>query len=182
MLATLILLASTVAAADKPEENIYKEAKVGDWSEFKSINAFKETVTNKQTVIAKTADDATIRIEQSLNGKASPPIEYKASLKPRPDPKDDPTIAKDVTTETVKLDSGKETITVAGKSFDCEWEKNKTTMTFTPKDPKKKPKVSITVMKRWASKDVPLGGMVKMEVESDGKTMTTELVGYGRGP
>lgn len=178
MMSSLLLLTSLLTAADKPEPNIYVEAKVGDWVEFKSINVAKETVLNKQTVIAKSDEDATIKLETSINGKASPPFEYKASLKPRPDPKNDPTIMQDVKTETVKLDSGKETLTLGGKTYDCEWEKYKHTLTYKVKGKDKK---SETISKRWACKDVPLGGTVRVESESDGKSTVTELVGFGRG-
>lgn len=170
----LILMASLVAGqVDDDSKAYYRALSVGDWVEYKSTNAFKEIVLSKQTVLAKTENEITMKIEQSINGKAGAPIETKINLKLPIDPS---TLAKDVKTETETLGSGKETIKVGDKTYDCEWERKKTTFTY--KDPKI-PKTEI-ISKRWSSKDLPFGGTVKVETTVGEITTVTELNGYGK--
>lgn len=169
-----LLLISVVAAQEKKEanENMYREAKLGDWTEFKS-----KDVLNKQTVIAKTDESLTIRIDQTVAGKASEPIEYKVDLKkPFPPPSE----ADDAySTKTEVLEKGKETLTVAGQKLECEWKKIKTTIT-TKSFVKDTDKVYLS--KVWHCKEVPLGGSVKTEsVLEDGTKVGAELSGFGRG-
>ena len=161
MTAAVLLLA--LATAQKPEaDNYFKTAKVGDWIEHKT-----GTVVMRHTVTTKTDDAVTIRIDQTVDGKKGEPIEQKIDLKGAP-PKSDPD------TKSEKVDSGKETLTVAGKKYECEWVKTKTTITRDGKE-------MVFVSKGWACKDVPLGGAVRIEFEVNGVAGVTELTGFGRG-
>jgi hypothetical protein len=163
--------------AEKPVENFYRDARVGDWISYKS-GAGAMAVTFKQTVTAKTADEITIKYEQKFGDTDLPATETKINLKEPWDP--DKQASLDVTTEVQKLGSGKETLTVAGKRYECEWVKNKTTHTSkaTPTAPAA---TTVIIMKTWTCKDVPLGGAVKTETELAGQTNVMELTGFGRG-
>lgn len=90
----------------------YSDAKVGDWVSFKSTAA---DTTTKRTVVRRTAVSITIRYES--DGKA-PPVDRTIELT-GPKPKNDATVEV--------LDTGKETLTIAGKKYDCEWTKTKIT-------------------------------------------------------
>jgi acetyl esterase/lipase len=143
-------------------DNYLKSAKVGDWIEHKT-----GTVVMRHTVTARTEDSVTLRIDQTVDGKKSEPIEQKFDLK-APPPKPDPN------TKMEKVDSGKETLTVDGKKYECEWVKTKTTITMGEK--------SMAFMsKGWVCKDLPLSGVVRIEFEAGGVTGLTELTGFGRG-
>jgi plastocyanin len=169
---TLVLAAGVLAADDKPAkvENPYRDAKVGDWIEWKTND-----VVMRHTVTARTEAKLTLRIDQTVGGKKGPPLEQAIDLKgPYP-----PVAKKDPEDETKtvveKLGSGKETLTIGGKKYDCEWTKNKTTITF------KGGTEFVSVSTVWHCKDVPLGGAVRTESVVGGKTHVTELSGFERG-
>jgi hypothetical protein len=69
-----------------------------------------------------------------------------------------------------KLEEGKEKITLGGKSYDCNW------ITAKAGDG------TMDVAKMWFAKDVPLTGLLKMEMKSDAIkiVITVELTGTGR--
>jgi hypothetical protein len=155
-----LLLALALAA---PPENPYLTAKVGDWAEYKT-----DVVVERHTVTARTDDSVTLRIDQTVQGKKgeSKDVEIDLKVKVSPNPK------------TEKLDSGKETITVGGKKYDCEWVKRRFTVTVTVDG---KDRTTVHTAKEWVCKDVPLGGTVRIEFESGGVSGVTELTGFGRG-
>jgi len=163
-----LLLAASIAA--DPTENMYRTAKTGDWIEWKTND-----VVMRQTVTAKTDATLTLRIEQTIDGKKGPPLDQFIDLKgPFPpvrkaEPKDE------TKTDVEELGTGKETLTVGGKTYDCTWAKRKTTITF------KGGITFVSVTKGWNCPDVPLGGAVRMETEIQGKTSVTEMTGSGRG-
>lgn len=168
----LVLAAGVLAADDKPAkvENPYRDAKVGDWVEWKSGD-----VVVRHTVTARTEAKLTLRIDQTVGGKKGPPVEQVIDLKgPYP-----PAAAKDPEDETrtvvEKLGSGKETLTIGGTKYDCEWTKSRTTITF------KGGKEFVSVSTVWHCKDVPLGGAVRTESVVNGQTHVTELSGFERG-
>ncbi len=167
MLTAVLLL----AFAPPEGENFYRAAKQGDWFETKAND-----VVSRTTAIKKTDDILTLRIDQTIDGKKSEPIEYVVDLnKPWPPPtKPNP----DVKTMTEELGKGKETLEVAGKKYECEWKKTKTTISVTFEG---KTTVTVTVIKGWTCPEVPLGGPVRTEIEGQGKPNVTELTGFGRG-
>lgn len=169
-LAVWVGMAAIVAADDKKEkpDNYYKRAKVGDWISHKSTIKGQpfETVT-KQSVTAKDDKTITIKTETKVSGMDFT-NEAKMPLEPAIDPETPNPFVK---TETVG--KGKETIKVGGKSHACEWTKTK----FTTKIENKE-NVSISTV--WICKDLPMGGIVKMESKSDDADTVMEMVGYGR--
>jgi hypothetical protein len=168
--------AAPQAKADaKAAENPYRAAKVGDWASY-TMSTGATTMTMKQTVTAKTADEVTLRTEQKFGDMAMPASEQKIKLKETFDPAQ-PSQNDQVKSEVIKLGAGKETLTIAGKKYECEWSRTKVVSTT-----KTQPPITTTmVMKTWTSKDVPLGGLVKSETEVNGMTTVMELTGSGRG-
>jgi hypothetical protein len=118
------------------------------------------------------ADAITIREERD---NKSPPIEYSLRKDGAPEPKDK---AGDGAAKVEVLSSGTEALTIGGKQHACEWRKTRITFPL-PKDKKGDPVVITRI--RWASKDVPLTGEVRLEVEMDGTTVRWDLTGFGRG-
>jgi hypothetical protein len=164
-------------ATENPVENYYRDARVGDWVSY-NTGAGATASTIKHTVTAKTADEVTIKYEMAFGGMSQPPTEVKINLKEPFDPNKQN--APDVTTTVEKQGSGKETLTIGGKKYDCDWEKTK--MTHTQKAAAGTPaQTMVVVTKTWTCKDVPLGGVVKTEMEMLGQTTVTELTGSGRG-
>ena len=174
VLAFCLLPASRADEGDNP----YRNAKVGDFAEYKgTVLALGKTIqmTRKMVVIAKNDKEATI--QETVGGKDIPsqtqtvkidltkPFDQTASTSP---PKN-----ADVKTE-IKVEKGQTTekIKAAGKEYDCTWIKAKTTF-------KLGDLTTDSDMKIWISKEVPLSGMVKMEVKSQASTITMELSGFG---
>ena len=74
----VFVLAPAIAAPPEPE-NLYRAAKLGDWVEY--TIAGPQKVVSRQTVVAKTADKLTLKIEQSVDGKAGEASESVIDLK-----------------------------------------------------------------------------------------------------
>jgi hypothetical protein len=159
------------APALTPGPPVHADARVGDWVAYKSTG--QDPVTVKKTITAVRADAVTVREERD---DKSPPIEYSLAKEgvPVPKSKDGENAAK------VELaGSGKETLTTCDKKHECEWRKTRITFPAT-KDKKDDP--IVIVRTRWASKDVPLNGEAKTQVEIGGHSARWELAGWGRGP
>jgi len=172
----LLLFAAFAQAEEKPGgENPYRECKQGDWIEAKASNG----VIIKHTVTVKTKDEVRIKIEQKVPGLKSEPIEFIVDLTiPYPPP---PKVKKklDYTTTQEKLESGKETLTIGDKTYECEWDKTRHTIITTFEDKETK---TVTTAKVWRCKDVPLSWPVRSETEFEGGAKSVmELTGYGRG-
>ena len=156
------------------DENPFKSAKVGDWVEFKQATqmaAGNMEATMKQTVTAKDEKTVTLKMEVSANGMKPPPQEVKIELDKPYDPTQTPENAK-----IEKLKEGDETITAGGKEYKCHWVQSKVTVDHEGTKFE-------TESKSWISKDAPLGGLVKMEMEikAMGTKTLMELTGSGKG-
>ena len=174
ILGTLVLSLQAVAA-----DNPYKSAKVGEWVETVSTSETmggKMEMKMKRTVVAKDAVSVTLRTVATMMGREMPPQDAKIMF----DQPYQPYVQGDSDAKVTTLDEGDETITVSGKSYKCNWAKVKVVAT--------KPMPMESTVKAWSSKDIPLGGIVKMESESvmsmEGTTMnsktTMTLTGFGR--
>jgi hypothetical protein len=75
---------------------------------------------------------------------------------------------KDVEAKVEKTGEGKEKVKVGGKEFDATWTKAKVTAKAMGKEINSDFKV-------WTSKDVPAGGMVKMEMQTKVGDMTVAM-------
>ncbi|HLX63042.1 MAG TPA: hypothetical protein VKX17_17360 [Planctomycetota bacterium] len=170
----VVVLALSAFAGD---ENPFKDAKVGDWVEYKSsseANGYKIESKLKETVSAKTDKEATVSVEMEMGGKKNPPSEMKIDL----------TKGYDLTTADTQpgakapkveiTNQGDETIAAGGKEYKTHWIETKKTVAMGPASIEQN-------VKFWSSKDVPLSGLVKMVTTmNNGGKMTMELTGSGR--
>jgi hypothetical protein len=166
----ICLVPSALLAGD---DNPYKKAKIGDWIEYKLTGTIQGTT--KMTVVAK--DDKEVALEvtgtYSFMGKESavPKQIQKIDLT-----KDYDAISaanlKSNNTKIDKVGEGTEKLKVGGKEFATKWTKLKSTTEVQ----------GVTVVnefKMWFSKDVPLGGLVRMDTGASGVNTKLELVGSG---
>ena len=167
--ALAICFAPAAYAAD--EENPFKKAKEGDWAKFKMTTGVMGMNIDgelKMTVTAKTDKEATVKSTVTINGMELPGGEQKIDLTKPYDPTNASGLPKGTDVKVEKLGEGKEKIKIGTKEYDCTWLKIKSSakigdMNFDSE------------MKVWMSKDVPLGGMVKMEMKSKIADATMEL-------
>ncbi|MBE7462693.1 MAG: hypothetical protein HS116_04270 [Planctomycetes bacterium] len=170
-----LVLAALAASASWSAEHMYKKAKVGQWTEYKTVSEMagtKSELKMKTTVTAKDETSITLTIVTEMGGQKLPEqtsvIKFEDLDAPHPEVK------------TEELEKGSESVTAAGKSYACNWVKNKVTS-------ETEQSKSVTLAKSWTSDDVPLGGLVKMESNSsitvagnEMKTVSTmELIGCG---
>jgi hypothetical protein len=164
----LILACVPVIARADEKENPYKSAKKGDWVSYKmstKFGDFKSEGTMKQLVTNKDDKSVTVKISMHLMGADLPAHEQKI----------DPNAAAALgggKAKVEKLDSGKETVEIGGKKYECDWVKNKLTVDANGMKIETETKV-------WTSKSVPLGGLVKMESKLPQGSTSLELVETG---
>ena len=170
----LVLACVPMIASADDKDHPYKSAKKGDWVSYKTstdFGGFKSDSTVKQVVTAKDDKSVTLKISVTAMGTEFPPQEHKIDLTKPFDPS---TVGAPgaANAKVEKLDSGKETIEVAGKKYECEWVKKKMTIDANGMKIESESKV-------WTSKSAPLGGMVKMETKLAQGSTTMELTGSG---
>lgn len=166
-------------------ENPYKKAKVGDWVTYVQTTNMaamnmKQSTTMKQTVKAKDEKEVTLQVEMEVNGQKMS-NEVKIALDQPYDP-NTTGMPKGMDAKVEKIADGKESVTVAGKTYECQWTQVKVSMKNQGMD------MSGTT-KSWICADVPLSGLVKSEgdmlVNAGGNEMKTqvtmELKDCGRG-
>lgn len=170
----LLLLAVPFAARTAETDNPYKNAKKGEWVSYKMSTQFgtqKIEGTLKQTVTAKDEKSVTVKIAMKFMGMEFPPQEQKIDLTKPFNPASG-SIPGANNAKIEKLDSGKETVEVGGKKYECEWVKNKITVDAGGM------KIE-TETKTWTSKSAPLAGLVKMESKLPQGNTTMEITGSG---
>ncbi|MCW8128815.1 MAG: hypothetical protein KIS92_00390 [Planctomycetota bacterium] len=178
MFALLAVVQLGCSAADTKTtaaENPYKKAKVGQWSEYKTVSEIMGTKTEvkaKTTITAKDEASVTLSTVTEVNGTALPAqtvvIKFEDLEKAQQ------------TVKSEELEKGSETLSVGGKSYACTWVKTKVTAEANGAK-------SVTIAKVWVCEDVPLSGLVKSEstttTEMNGNEMKTvatmELLGAG---
>jgi len=153
----------------------YKNAKVGDWVEYKMASGSARAnvdIKQKRTVTEKTETTITIEMAMSVMGR-----DIKHSQTFNLDQKFDPSsymqrgpAADKSKGEYKEVSRGEESLTVGGKTLACVW------MSYAVTSEGKEGKAKI-----WRNAEVPLGGMVKMEAETAKGAMTMELVDFGSG-
>ncbi len=172
--AVLVCLVPTVQAAD--EENPYKSAAVGDWADYK-MTGHGARGTTKMTVIAKDDKQVTIELKTDLTSgkKMKTTVQTKTiDLTKKYNSLGDGVVNEEgVDVKLEKLGEGAEKINVGEREFDTKWTKTRTTQTFNNK-------TFVTNFKIWSSKDVPLGGMVRMDTTTSAGTTRLELIGSSK--
>ena len=168
--AVVLAFVPTVRAAD--EENPFKKAKVGDWAEYKmttSVGGINIDGKIKMTVTAKDDKEATLKTTATVNGMEVPGQETKIDLTKPYDPTNLGQIPKGADVKVEKDGEGKEKLKVGNKDYETNWMKLKVTTKANGIDVK-------ADMKIWMSKDVPLSGMVKMDMNSKVMDMEFKMV------
>jgi len=155
------------------------QARVGDWLRFKITGKAGVTIGLKQTLVAKDETTATlkndeiVKFDQVAGETVLPATQTKLSLRQLRDPIKLADKLEHARIEKIK--TGKEAIEVKGERIACEWTKFKVSYSAEGKDIESTSKI-------WTSTDIPVTGMVKLEIEHAGVTTTsTQLVDYGRG-
>jgi hypothetical protein len=174
--ALAVCLIPTAYAGD--DENPFKKAKVGDYTEYKLTSTIMGTNvdgTTRMTVTAKDDKEATIEVTGKVRNMGTevniPPQKQKIDLTKPFDPTSMANLPKGGDVKVEKGDAP-EKIMAGGKQYECNW--MKAASTFKVGD------MSIqSDIKVWLSKDVPLSGIVKMELKSKLANMTMELTGSG---
>lgn len=169
------LLVPVLAVA--PGDNPLKNAKVGEWIEYKMTNSMMAGMETKmkQTVIAKDATSVTLRIDTIMMGQK----QSTTTKIPLDKPYEPHKIGQPEGVAITLLGTGTETIIVGGKSYACTWSKAKVVMA--------KEKTEM-LSKVWVSADAPLTGVVKTESDmstsqqgqSFSMKMSMELIGSGK--
>jgi hypothetical protein len=163
------------AAFAQDMENPFKKAKVGDWAEYKmATNAMGINIDAKlkMTVTAKTDKEVTLKTAAIVNNMELPGQETKIDLTKPYDPTNTANLPKGTEAKVEKGGEGKEKVKIGGKEYDTNWMKMKVNAKVNGMD-------FDSDIKVWISKDVPLSGMVKMEMKSKLADMTMELTGTG---
>src|ERR1022692_1186428 len=158
ILAVALLVSSFTGVQPLDEPNPFKNAKVGQWVEYKVTSANIDGKT-KMTIVAKDDKEATYEVAGTLSSmgkkKTLPIQKLKIDLtKPY-----DPFSAANMKGACVKIEKvgeGKEKIKIGGKEFNTKWIKLKATVTVNNMN-------AVSEYKAWFSDDVPLSGMVKVE-------------------
>jgi hypothetical protein len=165
----VVCVAPAARAADV--ENPFKNAKEGDWAKYKlttSIMGNNIEGALKMTVTAKSDKEATVKTTMTFMGTELPGTELKIDLSKSYDPLTTLNMPKGMDAKIEKLDEGKEKIKIGKKEYDCTWTKVKSVTKVGDMEVTSEVKV-------WLCKDVPLSGMVKMEMKSDFAKATMEL-------
>ena len=169
--AVVLLLAVSAHAAEK---QTLANAKVGDWVEYKqSTEATGKSMemSTKQSVTGKDEKSITLKTQMTVMGRELPGGEVKIPL----DQEYNPAGGAKGSAKMEETETGEEPLTVGDKEYKCRWVKVKgTTEGRGGKEVQFEGKV-------WICKDVPLGGMVKMEGKADGNSFKKELSGCGQG-
>jgi hypothetical protein len=175
LFATLLTVAFamlTVRAAEKPaaDENPYKNTKVGDYVTYKmstKIAGLNLDGTVTQTVTAKTAKEATVKVVAKVAGMEAPAQEQKIDLTLPYDPTKTTNLPAGADAKVEKLKTGKESIKVAGKEYECDW--------ATYKIKGKAGGIEIDAdIKVWTAKNIPMG-MAKMTMSAKIMDMNMEM-------
>ena len=163
-LIAVCLLAGLAAATSRgaEQENPFKNAKVGDWVAYTMTTKVMDKNIDgkvKMTVTGKEEREVRVATITTVNGMEFPNPESKIDLTKPYDPTQTDNLPKGSEAKVEKVGTGKETITVGDKKYDCTWIKMKVDAKVMGNDFSSEVKV-------WTSKSVPLSGMVKMEMKS----------------
>jgi hypothetical protein len=178
LVVTLFACLAPTARADDGD-NSFRKAKVGDWAEYKmTTNAMGKSLEQKvrMTVTAKDDKEATVETtgKQTFMGQELdiPAQRQKIHLSKPYDPTSLINLPKSEGVKLEKTGTGTEKVSVGGKEYETTW----TTVKLTAKG---KDTTLESETKVWISKEVPLFGMVKVEMTSAIINMTLELTGTG---
>jgi hypothetical protein len=180
LLLTAVLLLAFVAPARADDvENPWKNSKVGDWVEHKTTGA-NFSGTSKMTITAKDDKEVTYQIEGTFNANGqtmTAPVQKQTIDLTKPyDPVAAATnAATKMSAKGTKIETvgeGKEKLKIGAKEYETTWKKLKATTTVNDM-------TIVSEYKMWFCKDVPLGGLVRMDTDVAGTTTKLEISGSG---
>ncbi len=151
-----------LAVAAAAEANPLKNAKVGDWAEFKetqAVNGRNLDMMTQMEVTAKTEKTAIIRMIVTVNGRAMTSGDQKIDLSKPYDPAPTPKRGLVADAKNAEGESGTEKLKVGDKEYQTSWATKK----FTGKINGQNLEFNY---KYWTSRSAPLGGLVRMETTS----------------
>jgi hypothetical protein len=166
----LTLFTSNLLFGADPE-NPFKKAKKGQWISYHldiSINKVEQKGAVKLQVTDVTDKSATIEITSSVNGEPIPSAKRTIDFDKPYDVLSVSSFPAGPDTKIEKKESGKETLEIDGKKYECEW--TRYTMS-SAKDANTKADIKL-----WISKDVPLHGMAKMEIDASNGSDKVKMV------
>ena len=174
ILAAALLFCCAAPVQGAGNENPFKKARVGDWIAYEMTGPNMEGTT-KMTIVAKDDNEVLYEVAGKFsfggNEMVAPIQKQKIDLtKPH-----NPIVAANLKGKDVKFETegeGKEKIKLGEKEFDTKWTKSKATTNVN----------GITVVtdyKMWFSQDVPLSGLVRMEMTTLKLTTKLELNASG---
>lgn len=171
-IALLMCFVPAIQGAD--DENPFRNAKLGDWVEYKLTGQNMEGST-KMTVVSKDDKEVTYEVAASFSFMGNKMIAPVQTMKIDLTKAYDAISAANLKRNNVKiekLDEGNEKLSMAGKEYDTKWTKLRATTTVNEM-------TIVTDYKMWFSKEVPLSGLVRMDTTAPGMTTKLELIGSG---
>jgi hypothetical protein len=170
--AHMVLMASVVSGAD--DENPFRKAKVGDWTEYKMTGP-NVSGSTKMTIVGKDEKEVAYEITSKFAAFGQETVGPVQKIKVDLTKSYDPVVAANLSQNNTKIEKvgeGNEKLKVAGKEIETKWTKMKTTTTVNDMQ-------IVSEYTMWISKDVPVSGLVKMETSTMGTATKLELVGSG---
>jgi hypothetical protein len=173
-LSATILACFIVAVHGAEQENPWRTAKVGDWVSHKTTGTGFEG-TSKMTITAKSDKEVTYKIEGTFTAAGKTmvaPVQMQTVDLTKPY---DAISAANMKANNVKIETvgeGKEKLKVGGKEYETTWKKLKATTIVNEMK-------MVSEYKMWFCKDVPVNGLVRMDIEAAGFTSTLEITGSG---
>jgi hypothetical protein len=164
----LVMALFSVFALAQAGDQPLKRAKVGDYAVFKSSGQGFQMIMKNEVVGVK-GNEVTIKYTSTVNGMDLPASEQKFDVSTKYNPAD---AQKNKDLKVVETGSGKETLKIDGKEYQCEWRTNSVTGSVNG--------IAVdTQSKWWVSKDAPVHGLVKTETRVMGQVLTMELIEAG---
>jgi hypothetical protein len=164
------------AARSAEPDNPLRNARAGDWVVYKAVMKGETLMFQKMTVTAKDDKEATVEVVRTVFGTKLPGETFKVDLSKAYDPALQPINPdpNNIDLKIEQLDTGKETIKLGDKKYDCTWRKVKLTGSSMG--------VGINAeCKVWVSKDAPMLGLVKLDYKAKEGEATMTLEDHGRG-
>ncbi len=194
----ILLICLVPASLLAGDDNPYKNAKVGDWVEYKYTGkdwrAPDSEGKEKMTVIAKDGNEVIYEVTAAYAvGKGRPAVvvptqKVKIDLTKPHDPIRSAVLAKLLRNPQIKatdikatkLGEGREKVKIGDKEYETKWVHMKYSANFN--DPNSRPTAvtAVVTAKAWLSRDVPLSGVAMMET-FDGGTSKIVFIRSGSG-
>jgi hypothetical protein len=173
-MALTVLACASVAAAEP--ENPFKKVEKGQWVSYHlnlTVNGNQQSGEVKHRVTAVGDNSVTFETTSTVNGNQTPAQSQVIDLTKPYDLLGVANFPSGKDTKVEKKDNGKESLEIGGKKYECEW----TRYAVTVGNNGMKTTVEIKI---WICKDVPLHGLVKMDINSEPFKVKMEIDKTGK--